>query len=535
LHGDATRSRLIPLIVIAAFVFTAAAHAQGGTSAGVPASVVARERAAEGLRGAVVRARRLLPRLGPDSARTLHSLILEAVEAGSHADRTEIRISTETLQVNARALVQGTGLLHDALAPSGVVYRNYGRHGFQFQPLASFGRVNAALGAGHRERAAQLARALLARATAGNGTLRWRYYFDAYGAREPWISGLTQAVAAQALARVGRIAEARRAFEALYRKLVLQLPQGPWLRLYSFSDTAVLNAQLQGIVSLREYGIRAADRRAMRLSAQLADTAVKLLPRFETSYWSRYSLDGAGAPLAYHRFVTSLLWKIARTSPDRVWLRTARKFRYEWRQPPQLTARRASRVVFVGPAGNHRARLAFRLSKPAYVTVRVGTASTTRWQQPGLHLLTWRPGRDAPPLASIAVGATDYAGNTTVRTLPQVTVRRDTRGPTLHLGSISGGTTWSARDSLSPPLRVLLAWQTKTGWHTTREIPSQSSGVIFERAVGESPAWLVVADESGNLSLSRLGRSDVAPPKELLQGLLPARKAPLASLLTWHR
>jgi hypothetical protein len=239
--------------------------------------------------------------------------------------------------------------------------------------------------------------------------------------------------------------------------------------------------------------------------------------------------------LAYHRFVTSLLWKIARTSPDRVWLRTARKFRYEWRQPPQLTGRRASRVVFVGPAGNHRARLAFRLSKPAYVTVHVGTVSTTRWQQPGLHLLTWRPGRDAPPLASIAVGATDYAGNTTVRTLPPVTVRRDTRGPTLHLGSISGGTTWSARDRLSRRLRVLLAWQTKTGWHTTRGIPSQSSGVIFERPVGESPAWLVVADESGNLSLSRLGRSDVAPPTELLQGLLPARKAPLASLLTWRR
>jgi hypothetical protein len=524
--------------VVLALAITASANAQGGTSAGAkPGSAqrIAIGQEAEELGREVDLARRLLPHLRPEAAQTLRNIIFRAEEARRHADRTEIRISTETVQVNTRALTHSDPPLADAAAPSGVVYRNYGRRGLQFQPLASFGRVNAALGSGHRDRAAQLARALLARATRGNGTLRWRYYFDAYGARGPWTSGLTQAVAAQALARVGRLAEARLAFEALYRKLIIQLPQGPWIRLYSFSDTAVLNAQLQGIISLRQYGIRAADRRATRLSAALADTTLKLLPRFETSWWSLYSLDGADAPLAYHRYVTSLLWKIARTSPNRVWLRTATRFRYEWRQPPRITPRRSSSAVFVVTARKFRARLSFALSKPAEVTVRVGTVSTTRWQQPGPHVLSWRPGRGTPSRAPIVVDATDYAGNNTMRKLPSVIVKRDTRGPTLTVGSIPGGTTWSARDRLSSRLRVLLAWQTTTGWHITREIASQSSGVIFQRSVGESPAWLIVADESGNIRSMQLGSNTNHPPRTLIRRLLPARKAPLASDLIWVR
>jgi hypothetical protein len=104
-------------------------------------------------------------------------------------------------------------------------------------------------------------------------------------------------------------------------------------------------------------------------------------------------------------------------------------------------------------------------------------------------------------VAAIAVGATDYAGNATVRTLSPVGVRHDTRRPTSRL----------------------------------REIPSQSSGVIFRRPVEQSPAWLIVADESGNISLRRLGRSATNPPKRLLRGLLPARKVSFASLLSWLR
>ena len=92
------------------------------------------------------------------------------------------RIQAEARDVN-RAHRAGP---RDVRARSGVVYRRYGAHGYQFQPLASFGLVNALIDAGKRRRAMSLARALVARGVHVGPDIYWEYSFGMYGARPRW-------------------------------------------------------------------------------------------------------------------------------------------------------------------------------------------------------------------------------------------------------------------------------------------------------------------------------------------------------------
>src|SRR6201999_1986274 len=95
-----------------------------------------------------------------------------------------------------------------------AIFQYYPGHGLQLQPLASWGRANAIAGAclaalrSHtrkdRCRPGALSRSLDRLAALGaqrDGYLAWEYYF-AYGTGSPpWVSGMTQATAAQALSR----------------------------------------------------------------------------------------------------------------------------------------------------------------------------------------------------------------------------------------------------------------------------------------------------------------------------------------------
>src|SRR4051794_29595840 len=83
------------------------------------------------------------------------------------------RIQAEARDVN-RAHLAGP---RDVRARSGVVYRRYGAHGYQFQPLASFGLVNALIDAGERRSAMSLARALVARGVLVGPDIYWESSF----------------------------------------------------------------------------------------------------------------------------------------------------------------------------------------------------------------------------------------------------------------------------------------------------------------------------------------------------------------------
>jgi hypothetical protein len=435
--------------------------------------------------------------------------------------KARARIQLETRAVN-RVHLAGP---RDVRAPSGVVYRRYGRHGYQFQPLASFGRVNALIDAGERRRARSLARALVSRGERVGQRLYWEYSFGVYGARPRWTSGLTQAVAAQALARIGLARAARAAFAAIVPHLLMSLPQGTWVRLYSFSNTVVLNAQLQTLLSLHQYAALTHDDRARELTNALAQSSRRLLPRFDTGWWSRYALSGGNASVGYHRYVTALLWKAARTFRGRVWVREAQRFRAEWRQPPALSVVPPRHRVYLLSSGRYaQISLVFTVSKPAVLTVRVGETSVNAWRPAGRHILLWRPGAHTRRAVRAAISAVDFAGNRAWASAGRIQVRRDTTPPVVRAQLVGNVLFWRASDRLSRRLRGVLIGPRRTdlGDITPSGVRALLPGLA-------PPTWLLVADSSGNTARVRLSASRDRPPA--LQALRP----PVRDALIWIR
>ncbi len=450
----------------------------------------------------------------------------DAHRAAGTAGTGWARVQIETREVN-RTQLSGP---RDVRAPSGVVYRRYGARGYQFQPLASFGRVNALIDAGRRRRARSLARALVARATQIGPRLYWEYSFRMYGARPRWTSGLTQAVAAQALARTGLTHEAHQAFAAITPKLLITLPEGPWVRLYSFSNTVVLNAQLQALLSLHQYAALTHDPSARELTDELARSSRLLLPRFDTGWWSRYELSGGNAPIDYHRYVTSLLWKLARAFGDHVWARQAQRFRIDLRQPPSISVLPPRRRVYLLSSGRHaQINVVFTLSKPAKVTARIGDVSTTAWRPAGRHVLLWRPGAHTLSTVNATISAVDYAGNRTSSATSTIQVRRDNTPPVARAQHIGRVLFWKARDRLSRHLRGELL---QPGEQTElRDLAPSGMQSVLPGA--PPPTGLLVADNSGNTARISLTAPTTAPPR--LPPRLPTLKPPSREALTWIR
>ena len=99
-----------------------------------------------------------------------------------------------------------------------------------------------------------------------NGFLAWEYYFAFGGGSPPWISGMAQGTAMQALARAGNRLTTRRwwrsrrapgAPSSATRRTGVRVPQsggGDWYALYSFAPRLyVLNGHLQAVNGLRTY------------------------------------------------------------------------------------------------------------------------------------------------------------------------------------------------------------------------------------------------------------------------------------------
>jgi D-glucuronyl C5-epimerase C-terminus len=315
----------------------------------------------------------------------------------------------------------------DITGPDGVVYRYFTGTCFEFHPLANFSTLNAHVTAKDAAATQQLADALTARGVSlGKGGIGWEYYFHFGGGRPPWLSGMAQAVAAQAFARAASLVpsesaallrEAKAAYGAIPRRLTTQLAAGPWIRLYSFRTVAVLNAQLQSVISLESYAQTTGDSAAATLASQMKQAAVETLPRFDTGYWSYYSLAGVPAPLSYHQFVVQLLRKLAPENP--LFGAEADRFAAYLKEPPAFKLGNA-------PVG----ALRFWLSKPASVTIATAAGSGARLGLgAGWHTVSWRQPKQ-PGAYGIRVTAIGPAGNRASFTaLPIVRVTSGSQQP----------------------------------------------------------------------------------------------------------
>jgi hypothetical protein len=416
----------------------------------------------------IVRRSRAVLRLLPYTRRVAVANVLHDVAAqAGRLTRPRALALFSMLQTNANYLAvrplprAGT----DIAGRDGVIYRA-GWGGLHFHPLANFGWLNGHVSARRDVQARRLARALAARAVSKPRGIVWEYYFGFGGGRPPWTSGMAQAVAAQALMRAAERFDdpdlhraARRAYRSIPGRLVMPVSRRPWIRLYSFSRLVVLNAQLQAALSLASYARTAGDARAAGLAVRLRTSAAALLRRFDTGFWSRYSL-GRESPLKYHVYVVSLLKRLAAQTEQPVWTRAAARFERYLHEPPKFKLGGPIPVLYPVPAEGFRdvAPISFWLSKMSTVTLRAGGTRYVFRLGGGWHTFRWYPGRRPPRTYRPTLAAVDLAGNRAATTLRPVVVRRDTKPPDVRASVTGRRLAWRAVDPGTPwlDLRVRL-------------------------------------------------------------------------------
>jgi D-glucuronyl C5-epimerase C-terminus len=411
-----------------------------------------------------------------------------------------------------------------------LVYAYYPGHGLQLQPLFNWTQVNSYWFAKDYAGMQALIDELAALAVPQpGGWVSWEYAFDYPGSRAPWLSGMAQGVAIQALARGWEatqnerdLALARRALPGLGRRLaagglVVESARGRWWPLYSEQPSLrVLNGDLQAVISLYDYAAITGDAQALAWAQDGARAAAAVLPKYDTGAWSRYH-GSEEADLGYHDLMTLQLRQLALKSGDPVFRTYADRFTI-YRVTPPVIAATASTTTRAYPSVDdspHAAvHLSARLSKISRVTLVVTDAagSTVAASRLGTHRrgllkLRWnahvrrRPA--VPGEYQLWLSATDLAGNRSERTpVGRAAVERDTAPPALRLLRVgrAGGKVrlrWESTDNASRRLRI----KVKVAGHTAtvRGLPLRGRQTLALPAPGRRfTAWITVTDESGN-------------------------------------
>ena len=332
------------------------------------------------------------------------------------------QLEENTAYLRAHPEPRGT---RDVTGPDGVVYRWFAGKGFEFHPLANFGRLNTLVANKNAPAVRELADALLA---------------------DPTLT-----------------AAARKAYLAA-AQLSAATSAGPWIRLYSWSRGLVLNAQLQAVLSLRSYATVAADPEAQAYADRMLGATQALFPRFDTGDWSLYQLGGRYAKTSYQEFVTDLLAKLADATDDPYWQAAASRFVNYTYEPPDVeeAALDAPLVAYPQPADGwlDSVKIPFTLSKRATVTVTIAgkTVVTARFAG-GDHAVTWTPAPTMGPGSyDVIVKAVDFEGRAATYALDPVTVAWDLLPPplTAQLDPTTGTLTWSTTDAGTPWLALVL-------------------------------------------------------------------------------
>ena len=295
-----------------------------------------------------------------------------------------------------------------------AVFQYYPGRGIQLQQLASWGRVNAVAHAclrrglrhGRRCPRARL-RAALDRLV-GLGARRdrflaWESYFAFGGGTPPWVSGMTQGTAIQALARGARVLDApryrrvaERALGAFERPPPIGVgvgaPGGRHFLMYSFSPgLRILNGDLQAVTGLRDLARLGHSRRARRLFRSGERAARIAVAGFDTGAWSLYSESGRESTLGYHQLVGQFLGNLCVRTRARVYCSAHRRFtRYE-HEPPRIRLARLR-----GLHARRATTVRFTLSKLSTVAVRVSGRRGVSMERDlaltrGSHTVSWIP------------------------------------------------------------------------------------------------------------------------------------------------
>jgi hypothetical protein len=393
----------------------------------------------------------------------------------------------------------------DVTGSDGAVYRYFANQGIEFHPLANAAALNALVAKHDTEGAAALVDALAARAVEEpDGALVWEYHFNFGTQRAPWLSGLAQAVLAQALAREGKLDLARRAFQAIPGSLDRSLAAGPWIRLYSQSSEVVLNAQLQSAISLADYGQLAGDSAATDYSNRLLAAAQSMLPAFDTGHWSRYSLHSE-SDLHYQDYVIDLLKQLAKRTGDPTWQEAADRFALYETQAPLLTGPTVTRTTYPIPSDGVRDDLVvhFFLSKISKVALVVDGKAVDGYRlHGGWHTFRWPTTKLGAGTHTVRLVAADLNGNPGATDLGEFAVVRDTTPPLLSAAKSGSRVYWRVKDAESACCRVQLSLA-RAGEH--KYVAVKGAHGVAAVPKGYWSVTVVARDAAGNRSERSLG------------------------------
>jgi D-glucuronyl C5-epimerase-like protein len=265
-------------------------------------------------------------------------------------------------------------------AGSELVWQYYPGSGLQLQMLGNFGKLNGLWGSRENDRLAVMLDELLLLAAERAGGLAWEYYFGFGGGKPPWVSGLAQGTAVQALARSAQ--RLRRQADVLpiaQRALAVfdaPTPQGVRVpekngnhyAIYSFApNLRVLNGFIQSLIGLYDYARLSGDPHGTELFQAAEPQARAEVPLYDTGAWSLYSRGSSTSEssLSYHDLLQGFLENLCERTSIEVYCTTSENFVAYKSQPP---------AVLVKPKrlrGGKPGRVAFELSKISNVTLTI--------------------------------------------------------------------------------------------------------------------------------------------------------------------
>jgi D-glucuronyl C5-epimerase C-terminus len=320
-------------------------------------------------------------------------------------------------------------------AGSELVWQYYPGQGLQLQTLGNFGKLNGLWGSRRNTRLALMLDELLPLAAERAGGLAWEYYFAFGGGRAPWVSGLAQGTAVQALARAGtRLRRKDEVFPVAQRALAIfdvPTPQGVRVpaghgdhyAIYSFAPgLRVLNGFIQALVGLHDYTRLTGDPRGQALFDAAEPEARQEVPTYDTGAWSLYSRGSSSreSDLGYHDLLTGFLEGLCDRTAIQVYCATAANFVTYKAQPP---------VLEVEPArlrGGKPGRVGFELSKISNLNLRILRGDRVVESRPfgvigyGRRTFGWDVPRRRGDY-TVELTARDLAGNTaTARAVVEV-------------------------------------------------------------------------------------------------------------------
>jgi hypothetical protein len=321
---------------------------------------------------------------------------------------------------------------------SELVWQYYPGQGLQLQMLGNFGKLNALWRSRRNARLAVMLDELLplAASRGGRGGVAWEYYFSFGGGKPPWVSGMAEGTAIQALSRAAKrlhreadvLPIAKRALRIFHLRTPtgVRVPEedGDHYAIYSYAPSLrVLNGFIQSLVGLYDYAQISKDPEGTQLFEAAEPEARREVPLYDTGAWSLYSRGSSTheSTLSYHDLLQDFLANLCDRTDVAIYCTTAEHFDAYKTVPPELKVK--SKTLRGGRYG----RVPFELSKISTVTLQITRGARTVEARPfgsvgyGKRTFGWEVPRRAGTY-TVTLTARDLAGNatsdtTTVRVL----------------------------------------------------------------------------------------------------------------------